>query len=60
MQVDPVPPIIFNIVVDSVVMEVLGGVCGPQEAQNGLVLAAGGSNVIFFTDYGRLAGRDHK
>ena len=38
---------IFNIMVDVVVRAVLDVVCGHQEAQHGLGLAAGERNIIF-------------
>ena len=50
---------IFNTVVDAVVRAVLDVVCEPQEAEHGLVWATGERNVIFYTDDGRIAGRDH-
>ena len=50
---------IFNIVVDSVVREVLYTVCGPQEAQHGLGWAAGDPNLIFYAKNNRIAGQDH-
>ena len=51
---------IFNIVVDAVARAVLGVVCGPQEAQNGLGWTYGKINLLLYADYGRIAGRDHK
>ena len=50
---------ILNIVVGVVVRAVLDVVCGPQEAQHGLVWAAGERNLIFYADDGRIAGQDH-
>ena len=41
------PPMIFNIVVDVVVLAVLDVICGPQEDQHVLGWAAGERNVIF-------------
>ena len=46
---------IFNIVVDAVVRDVLEEVCSPQEAQNGMGWEAGARN-FFYTDDGRIAG----
>ena len=40
-QGDTASPMIFNIVVDAAVREVLYVVCGPQEAEHGLGWAAG-------------------
>ena len=59
-QGDPISPMIFNIVVDAVVREVLGVVCGTQEAQHGLGWEAGDRNLVFYTNNDRLAGRDHE
>ena len=50
---------IFNIVVDTVMQEVLDVVCGPQESKHGLRWAAGESNVILYAENGRIAGQDH-
>ena len=47
---------IFNIVVDAVVRAVLYVVCGPQETQHSLGWAAGGQNLIFYANDGRIAG----
>ena len=60
MQGNPASPMIFNIVVDEVVPEVLDVVCGTQEAQHDLVWVAGERNVIFYADNGRIAGWDNK
>ena len=51
---------IFNIVVDVVVRAVLDVVCRPQEAQHGLVWAAGDSNLISYADNERIAGQYHE
>ena len=59
-QVDPVSPMIFNIVVDAVVWVVLDVVCGYQEAQHGLGWAAGERNLTFYAKDGRIAGQDHE
>ena len=45
---------IFNIVVDPVVMAALLEVCGPQEDQHGIGWAAGEHNICFNADYGRI------
>ena len=50
---------IFNIVADAVVIAVLEVVFGPQEARHGMGWAAGERNLVFYTDVGRIAGRDH-
>ena len=42
----PAYPMIFNIIVDEVVKEVLEVVCGPQEARHGMVWAAGEQNLV--------------
>ena len=59
-QGDPAPPMIFNIVVDAVVRAVLEEVCSLQEAHNGMGWAVGEKNLIFYTDDGRIVGRDHE
>ena len=56
----PESPMIFNTVVDAVVWAVLDVVCGPQEAQHGLGWAAWERNMIFYANYGRIAGQDHE
>ena len=60
MHGDPSSQMIFNIVVDAVVRAVLYVVFGPQEAQHGLGWAAGGRNVMFYTNGVRIAGQDHE
>ena len=57
MKVDPSSTMIFNIVVDVVVQEVLTEVCGPQEAHNRMGGAEGERNLFFYADDGRIAGR---
>ena len=59
-QGDPESPIIFNIVVDAVVWEVLDVVCIPKEAQRAMGWAAEERNLVFYVDDGRIAGRDHE
>ena len=56
---DPKSPMIFNIVVDTVVRAMLEVVCGTQEARYGIGGATGEQNPILYTDDGRIAGRDH-
>ena len=51
---------IFNIVVDAVVRALLDMIWGTQEAQNGLVWAAGVRNLVFYVNNGRIAGQYHK
>ena len=51
---------IFKIVVDVVIRAVLDVICGTQETQHGLGWAAGKRNLVFYADYGRIAGRYHK
>ena len=58
-QGDPASPMIFNTVVDAVVRAVLGVVCGPHEARNGMGWASGERNLVFYADDGRIVGRDH-
>ena len=50
---------IFNIMVDAVTRATLEVVYGPQEARHGIGWAAGGRNLIFYTDDKRIWGRDH-
>ena len=59
-QGDPVSPMIFNIVVDAVVREVLDMVCGNQEAQQGLRWAAGEGNLVLYVGDVRISGWDHE
>ena len=54
---DPAFPMIFNIVVDAVMREVLEVVCGPQEARHRMSWVAGERNLVFYMDDGRIAGR---
>ena len=56
---DPDPPMIFNIVVDAVIMKMLEVVCGPQEVRHGIRWAVGEQNPIFYVDDRRIGGRDH-
>ena len=51
---------IFYIVVDAVVQEVLDVVCGPQEAHHGLGWAAGEIYLISYSNDGRIVGQDHE
>ena len=55
----PASTMIFNIVVDAVVREVLAEVFGTQDAHHGLVWAAGELNLVFYADYGQIEGQDH-
>ena len=34
-------------------------VCGPQSVRHGMGWAAGNHNLIFYTNDGRIGGRDH-
>ena len=54
----PESPMIFNIVVDKVVQEVIEEVCGPQEAHRGMGRATGERNLVFYAYNGRITGRD--
>ena len=51
---------IFNIVVDVLVQAFLEEVCRPQEAQHGMGWEVGASNIVFWVEDGRIAGRDHE
>ena len=59
-QGDSASLLIFIILVDAVVLEVLEEVCSPQEAHNGMEWEAGERNLVFIVDSGRIAGRDHE
>ena len=50
---------IFNIVVNVVVRSVLGVVCGPQGAWNGMGWETGEQKLVFYTYDSQIAGRDH-
>ena len=50
---------IFNIVVNVVVRSVLGVVCGPQGAWNGMGWATGEQKLMFYTYDSQIARRDH-
>ena len=58
-QGDPASPMIFNIMVDAFLRAALAEVCEPQEAQYGLVWTSGERNLMFYVNYGQIAGRDH-
>ena len=58
-QGDSASPMIFNVMVDAVMRAMLELVCGPHESRHGIGLAAGERNLIFYTDDGRIAVRDH-
>ena len=51
---------IFNIVVDVMVREVLDVVCVPQEAQHGLVWETVESNLIFYAEDSMILGWDNE
>ena len=55
---DPVYPMISNILVDAVVRAVLLEVCDSQEAHHGFGWAVGDHNILFYADFGRIAGRN--
>ena len=55
---DPVPPTIFNIVIDAVVWGKLQEVCGPQESLNGLGWAARDQDTVLYADYDCIALRN--
>ena len=50
---------IFNILVDAVVIAVLEIVCGPQEAHYGMGWASGEQNLVLYADGKQIAGRYH-
>ena len=47
---------IFTIVVDAVVWEVMEVVCSPQEAYHGMVWEAGERNLVFYADDVMISG----
>ena len=57
---NPAYPMIFNIVMDAVVRAVTDVVCGPQEAQNCMIWAAGEINLVFYANEGSIAGQEHE
>ena len=50
---------IFNIMVNTVVIVVLEIVCGPHEARHGMGWATGERNLVFYADDGKITGRYH-
>ena len=48
---------LFNIVVDVVVQEVMTEVCGPQEAHHRMGCTEGERNLVLYADDSRVAGR---
>ena len=58
-QGDPVSPMIFNILVDTVLRATMEIFCGPQEAQHGMGWATGERKRIFYANDGGIGGRDH-
>ena len=59
-QGEPTSSLIFNIVVDVVVREVLEEVCSLQESQHNMGWEAREMNIVFNADDGSIAGRDHE
>ena len=49
---------IFSIMVDAAIQEVLAYVCGPQESHHRVGCEAGKINLFLYADGGRIAGRD--
>ena len=49
-QGNPASPMIFTILVDAVVREVIEKVCSPQVVQHGMGWAAGEMNLVFYAD----------
>ena len=58
-QGNPASPMIFNIMVDTVVRAVLVEVCIPQESHFGLGWAAGERNFVLYADDRQIEGREH-
>ena len=59
-QIYPTSSIIFNILVDAVVLAVMEVVCSMHGSQNGLGCAAGDINLVFCADYRWISGWDHE
>ena len=59
IQGEPTFPMIFNIMVDEVVRDVLEELCGPKESQFCWGWAAEEQNILFYADGGRIVGQDH-
>ena len=59
MQGNPVSPMIFKSVVDTIVRAVLEIVYEPQEARHGMSWATGEKNLVFYAGDRRISGRDH-
>ena len=57
-QGNPLSPTLYNIIVDAVVRETIQEICGPQEDQHGFWWSMGEHKVCFYTDDGRITGRD--
>ena len=55
---DPVSPTIFKIVVDAVLRAAFMGVCVPHEDHHGVGWVAGGQYILFYSDDGRIVGRN--
>ena len=53
----PVPPTLFNIILDAVVRATLQEICGSQEAQHSFEWSAGDNNKFFYADDGRIEGQ---
>ena len=53
-----VSPTLFNTIVDSVFRATLQDICGPQEAQHSFGWSAGEQKICFYSDDGRITGRD--
>ena len=56
---EPASPMIFNIVVFAVAIDVLEVVFEPQEAQHRMGWEAGERDLVFYTYYGWIVGQDN-
>ena len=54
----PVSPPLVNTIVDILVRATLQEICGPHEAQHGLVWSVGEHKICFYAYDGRIAGQD--
>ena len=59
-QGDPPSPMVYSIVVDTVVYGVLEELYSMQEVQHGMGWEAGARNIVFYADDRRISGWDHK
>ena len=54
----PVYPTVCKIVINAVIRTLIIEVCGPQEAQHMMGWEVGKHAIVFYTDDGRIKGRN--